>query len=215
MHEKSLFFIQTSQAEMIKNMEFDTVYHEHINFFNIKSMFELTKRAGLELVDVYKEKIFGSSYIFLIKKRKTNINKIKKYIKKERYLSIKLYKKWSLNCKNLIKDLKHQIKTQNKSSFKVIGYGAAAKGNTLINFGNLNLDFIIDDNPLKQKKYSPGKKIPIKNINSLSKISVKKKITFVPLAWNFYKEIRYKIKRKRKAPKDVFIKYFPKVTLSN
>ena len=54
MHKNSTLIIQTSQADMCKNNEFDTVYHEHINFFNIKSMYHLTNRAGLNLYDVQK-----------------------------------------------------------------------------------------------------------------------------------------------------------------
>ena len=52
MHEHSTLIIQTSQADMCKNREFDTIYHEHINFFNVKSMLKLTKRAKLKLHNV-------------------------------------------------------------------------------------------------------------------------------------------------------------------
>ena len=62
MHKDSTLIIQTSQADMCKNNEFDTVYHEHINFFNIKSMYYLTNRAGLNLYDVQKP-IHGTSYL--------------------------------------------------------------------------------------------------------------------------------------------------------
>ena len=70
MHNNSTLIIQTSQADMCKNNEFDTVYHEHINFFNINSMYHLTKRAGLNLYDVKKKPIHGNSYLFVIKKKK-------------------------------------------------------------------------------------------------------------------------------------------------
>ena len=58
-----LIFIQTSQADMILNDEFDTIYHEHISFYNIKSMMFLCNRAGLNLIDVIKTPIHGTSYI--------------------------------------------------------------------------------------------------------------------------------------------------------
>jgi SAM-dependent methyltransferase len=67
MHEKSTLIIQTSQAEMCKNNEFDTIYHEHINFFNIKSMNFLLGKVGLVLENVSKNKIHGTSYLFVIK----------------------------------------------------------------------------------------------------------------------------------------------------
>jgi SAM-dependent methyltransferase len=51
MHDNTLLFIQTSQAFRIRNNEFDTIYHEHMSFFNVKSMNELCKRAGLHLLE--------------------------------------------------------------------------------------------------------------------------------------------------------------------
>ena len=67
MHEKSLLIIQTSQADMCRNLEFDTIYHEHINFFNINSMNKLIQRSELKLDNVVKDPIHGSSYLFVIK----------------------------------------------------------------------------------------------------------------------------------------------------
>ena len=87
MHEKSTLIIQTSQADMCKNREFDTIYHEHINFFNVKSMLELTKRAKLKLYNVEKKTIHGSSYLFVIK-LKSNSNKIKKILKKRKIFKL-------------------------------------------------------------------------------------------------------------------------------
>ena len=67
MHKNSNIFIQTSQADMCKNNEFDTIYHEHVNYFNVKSMKVLCDRAGLKLHKVIKNPIHGTSYIFIIK----------------------------------------------------------------------------------------------------------------------------------------------------
>jgi novobiocin biosynthesis protein NovU/D-mycarose 3-C-methyltransferase len=61
-----LIFIQTSQSDMILNNEFDTIYHEHISFYNIKSMMLLCNELGLNLIDVVKTPIHGTSYIFII-----------------------------------------------------------------------------------------------------------------------------------------------------
>ena len=70
MTENSLLFVQTSQADMIKNNEFDTIYHEHISFYNINSMNELCKRSCMYIVDVIKCPLHGNSYIFVISKNK-------------------------------------------------------------------------------------------------------------------------------------------------
>lgn len=70
MHDNTSLFIQTSQKNMIINNEFDTIYHEHISFFNTKSMNILVSRNGLVLNRVLENQIHGISYIFEIKVQK-------------------------------------------------------------------------------------------------------------------------------------------------
>jgi 2-polyprenyl-3-methyl-5-hydroxy-6-metoxy-1,4-benzoquinol methylase len=212
MHKETILVVQTSQANMIKNNEFDTIYHEHINFFNIKSMKTLTEKSGLYLSDVIKKKIHGTSYIFIIKKYKEKNSLLKKKINKEKYLNIKFYKQWSDNCFNNVKKLKAML-TKIPTKYKRIGYGAAAKANTFLNFSKIKLDFIIDDNTLKQNKFTPGQKIPIYSIQKLKKYKNKKRIYILPLAWNFFDEIKNKIKNYRTKNNDLFIKFHPKVQI--
>ena len=78
-----------------------------------------------------------------------------------------------------------------------------------MNFANISLDYIIDDNPLKQGMYTPGMNIPIVPIQKLNEFSKKDKICFVPLAWNFYEEIKNRIEKLRNFKVDKIIKYFP------
>ena len=205
MHDKSTLIIQTSQADMCKNKEFDTVYHEHINFFNINSMYQLTKRAKLTLHDVVKKSIHGTSYLFVIKPRASS-KKIKKLIINESYLNYSFYKKWGNYCSANIKKIQKKIKEIKKKEI-IIGYGAAAKANTFLNFSKINLDFVIDDNKFKQNKYCPGSKIPIKSRNLLKKIN--NDLYILPLAWNFYKEIKARVKKLRPKKNDKFILCFP------
>ena len=90
---------------------------------------------------------------------------------------------------------------------KIVGYGAAAKGNTLLNYINFKLDYIIDDNDMKWGYLTPGMDIPILSIDLLH--TRYEKICFVPLAWNFYAEIKERIAKVRNNENDVFVKYFP------
>ena len=213
MHSKSILVIQTSQANMCKNNEFDTIYHEHINFFNIKSMKLLVERNGLYLSRVIKNKIHGTSYIFIIKKYNEIDKKLNEQIRDEKYLNINYYKKWSKNCFNNVRKVKKLLNSIPKK-FKKIGYGAAAKSNTFLNFGKIKLDFIIDDNTLKQNKFTPGQRIPIFSIKELNKYKKIKKIFFIPLAWNFFDEIKDKIQKFRKSNKDLFIRFHPYVKIT-
>lgn len=74
------------------------------------------------------------------------------------------------------------------------------------------MDIIVDDNPLKQNRVSPGRDIPIVSMDYVTtNFSQNQKILFVPLAWNFFKEIKSRIKQVRDVDHDRFLKYFPEV----
>lgn len=215
MRHGSKFFIQTSQADMVLNNEFDTIYHEHVNFYNVNSMNELCKRAGLYLEDVIKCPIHGTSYIFIVSKDKQRPEHIKNLIATEAskgLMSAKLYEQWADTVSELVDELVGTVEGyQEHHGYKVIGYGAAAKGNTYLQFSGLKPDVIIDDNPLKQGLYSPGANIPIVSIDYLDQFGEDDRLMFVPLAWNFYDEIRTRIKSKRNNVGDRFARYFPEV----
>lgn len=214
MHNSSLMFIQTSQADMILNNEFDTIYHEHISFFNINSMNELCKSADLNLVDVVKCPLHGNSYIFVISKSISRPFNVENLISMESKLGLyddKIYNSYAIKCKSTAESLKSVIDEYNRIEvgFNIVGYGAAAKGMTVLNYTGIKLDFIIDDNPLKQNKFTPGSNIPIVSSERLKTMG--SPILFVPLAWNFFDEICEKIKTIRDNPYDRFLRYFPSV----
>lgn len=214
MHDFSLFFVQTSQANMILNNEFDTIYHEHISFYNIKSMDELCKRSGLNLIDVVKTPLHGTSYLFVISKGKSRSANIENLIRMEEIAGLysdETYIKYEQKCKDLTNKLKDTIEEYRNNGFKIVGYGAAAKGNTLLNFSKIQMEYIIDDNPMKHNYYTPGSKIKIVSKDILDEYTSEDKILFVPLAWNFFKEISNNIKNKRTNPNDRFLTYFPQV----
>ena len=214
MHDDSYLCIQTSQAEMILNNQFDTIYHEHISFFNVNSFNELTKRTNLNLIDVIKTPVHGVSYLFILSKKDINKNKIKNIIDVESVKGLqskKTYDTYKDNVMSIVKDFKSKIQSARKKDYKIIGYGAAAKGMTFLNFADEKLDYVIDDNPLKQNLHTPGTDIKIKSVNLLEKYSKEDKILFVPLAWNFYNEIKERILKVRKNKNDRFLRYFPQI----
>jgi 2-polyprenyl-3-methyl-5-hydroxy-6-metoxy-1,4-benzoquinol methylase len=209
-------YISTSQADMIVNDEFDTIYHEHISFFNIKSMKALAERAGLFLIDVVKTPIHGISYIFVLGRDEENSQRVNNLLAMEQMQGLytdETYAHWAANTLRLVDELKVFVELYRNKGYVIGGYGAAAKGNTLLNFSNIKLDFIVDDNPLKQGMLSPGMNIPVVSINHLDNYAPTDKILFVPLAWNFFREIRQKILAKRTNENDKFLKYFPKVEI--
>ena len=215
MHDNSFLFIQTSQSDMIKNNQFDTIYHEHTSFFNINSMNELVKRTELHLVDVIKTPVHGISYLFVLYKSPMNQYKVQNLIDVEREVGLyskKTYDSYKQNVLSIVKSFKDIIESV-YGKYPVIGYGAAAKGNTLLNFADVKLDYIIDDNELKQGLYTPGTNIEIKSVELLKEYGEDDRILFVPLAWNFYDEIRKRIVAVRDNSNDRFLKYFPVISV--
>ena len=202
MHAESRLYIQTSQADMVPNGEFDTIYHEHINFFNCLSMKTLVNRAGLVLTDVFKTPVHGTSYVFEVMINGTESENVFNMMTKEAAGGLytpSTYTHWA----NSVYKFKNEInKTLGGRPF--IAYGAAAKGNTLLNFTGLRPEVIIDDNPLKQGLYTPGSNIPIVSSDYLKKLSGIP-CTFVPLAWNFFDEIKNRICSVRSNSGDEFI----------
>lgn len=207
-------YITTSQADMIMNGEFDTIYHEHLSFYNIRSMNELCKRADLNLIEVLKHPIHGNSFIFVISKNKSRpayIDLMKQNEKTWNLYDKKLYDNYVMDCKDIIESFANEV-TEHKSNGKVlIGYGAPAKGNTLLNASRVLLDFIIDDNPMKQGLYTPGMRIPIFSSEKLKEYAEADNLVFVPLAWNFFDEIKTKIETMRPHKRDAYLRYFPYV----
>lgn len=221
MTNDSLLFIQTSQADMILNGEFDTIYHEHLSFFNVRSMRILCERAGLYLIDVIKCPLHGNSYIFVVSKNKiisrpANIKNIEDMENNAGLYRPSTYLEYKLRAEAIRSELKTVLLELKQANQKIIGYGAAAKGMTLLNFCGLTndiFDYIVDDSPLKHGLYTPGTNIPIVEPSVLFLESPETEIAFVPLAWNFYHEIQTKIDkiRSERTKDDLMVRYFPEV----
>jgi len=215
MHNNSLLYIQTSQADMVRNNEFDTIYHEHVNFYCANSMKHLVEQAGLTIVDIKKQSIHGTSYVFVISRdiSKRNDRVIEQYLAEEQQINtMTVYEDWAQAIYQVREDYLDLLHLRRGT--RMVGYGAAAKGNTFLNFCDWGLEYIIDDNELKQGKFTPGLHIPIRPIKHLEKINQGQAVTFVPLAWNFFDEIKERIKKVRNNPDDRFVRYFPKAELS-
>jgi hypothetical protein len=212
MKEKGLFFIQTSQADMVRNGEFDTVYHEHVNFYIINSMYGLAQRAGMYLVDAVKTPIHGTSYVFVLSTSNLKPKHVKNLLAMEADLmNPKIYSRWAGIATSIKTGFAETCAEYKKSGYRLVGYGAAAKGMTLLNYAQVDLDVIIDDNPLKQGTYSPGRDIPVVGSYYLKDLTDTDKVLFVPLAWNVYPEIKTKILAQRTNSDDRFLRYFPEV----
>ena len=175
---------------LIKNKQFDQIYHEHIYYFTVKSVSYLLKKADLHLSDIVETSYHGGSIRFYISRKpsKKNSKLIKSYINKEKKLGLFKVKTY-VNLMQHLKEKKinflKKIISYKKKNYKIIGIGAPAKGNTLINFVNINntlVDYVTDSSKNKINKYTPLSRIPIIPDNQIKKL--KGRICAFFLVWN-------------------------------
>jgi hypothetical protein len=212
-------FIQTSQANMFVSGEFDTVYHEHISFFNVKSMRALLDRAGLKLSNVSIVPIHGGSYLWEITKSQDQNQNLNRHFDRELFENSngfydeKIYLNFAEKAVAKSLEVKNIIEKFRKKSYEIVSYGAAAKGNTFINFGNIIFDHIFDDTPQKIDKQSPAGGCLVSKPELLKNIS--KPVLVVIPAWNFIDEILTKVRLLRNNSEDYYLVYFPEIILKH
>ena len=182
-------------VDLIKNLEFDTVYHEHLSYFSILPLLKLVKQFGLEIFDIRKQSVHGGTLrIFVSKQNNFEVSSsIDDFINSEYELGLDknlIYDSFSEKIKKLkiqLKELLVELKKENKSLF---GYGASAKGNVLLNYCKIDnsiLDFIIDTTPTKQGKYTPGTHIPVYSPDKI--LDEGDGSIALLLAWNYKSQI--------------------------
>lgn len=162
-----------SLIELIENNQFDTIYHEHFSYLSLHSAKTIFNKLGLEIFDIEKLPTHGGSYRIYAKHAENEQIAVEPAValqlavEKEKGVdTIAYYENFqqrALKIKIDLTELLIRLKRDNKS---VVAYGAAAKGNTLLNYCGIKKDlvaFAVDANPAKQNKYMPASHIPIRN----------------------------------------------------
>ena len=182
--------------ELIKHTQFDTIYHEHYSYLSLLFIHKLFEKHNLKVFDVEQLNTHGGSLRVYAKHKNCQIHP-----QSERSLQIlDLELKYGLekistyeNFQILTEELKDNfvefLLNAKKNNKKVVGYGAAAKGNTFINFSGIKKDlisYVVDKSDFKQGKFLPGSHIPVKNEES---IKLDKPDFVVILPWNLKDEI--------------------------
>jgi len=218
MHADSRLIIQTSQAHMVFNKEFDTIYHEHISFFTVRSMKTLVQRAGMCLVNVYETPVHGVSYVFEIAIASQPVSNVQSWLDIERLQGLTEYTTYEYWCNQshmLLQQLAQVCEQHSQQGYEIWGLGAAAKGITMLNAAQPNLTGVCDENPLKVGKYIPGVGVKIYSLTDLSNIDPNIPCLFVCMAWNYLEELTKKVKTYRYHPQDKIVTYFPEIKVSN
>jgi|APSaa5957512493_1039668.scaffolds.fasta_scaffold20824_2 hypothetical protein len=182
--------------QLMKNNQFDTIYHEHFSYFSLLSLQKILSFHGFQIFDVEELSTHGGSMRIFIthlenKSIQTNKN-VEQLILKEKEFGLdklETYKKFSENVLHVKSKLINFFNDAKQNSKKIVCYGAPAKGNTLLNYCNITSDLVeytVDKSPHKQGMFLPGTHIPIYDPK---KIKETKPDYVLILPWNLKEEI--------------------------
>ncbi len=221
MSKETIFVFEVGYfKEVFKNLWFDTIYHEHLDYHTVKPLKLFFEKLNMILFDVEVKDVQGGSirnYVQLAESQYKIESSVDKLISQELLVGLhdtKKLKTFQSRIEKIKKELSETLLSLKKNKKSIVGYGAPTKSTTLLNFFEIDsnfIDYIVDDNPLKQEKFSPLLHIPIKSSESL--FSNQHPDYIIILAWNFADSIIDKIRTMNFKGK--YIIPLPKVTIKD
>jgi len=182
--------------QLVKNNQFDTIYHEHFSYLSFYTIEKIFQAQGMELFDVEEISTHGGSLRIYAKhaENKTELvsARVQVLLNKEIEQGITglvYYKGFQERALGVKSDLLEFLISMKKAGKNVAAYGAAAKGNTLLNYCGVKSDlisFVVDASPSKQGKFLPGSHIPVVQEAMLKET---KPDYVIILPWNIKDEI--------------------------
>jgi len=182
--------------KLIAHREFDTIYHEHFSYLSFTAVARIFSANGLTAFDVEELGTHGGSLrVFTQRKdtgRRPTSTKVTELLEREAAAGMNsagYYRGFQEHADKVKDDFLGFLLAAKREGKTVAAYGAAAKGNTLMNYGGIRPDlipFVVDRNPAKQGKYMPGSRIPIVDEDRLRQ---EKSEYVVILPWNIKAEI--------------------------
>jgi len=200
---------------LIKTVQYDTIYHEHLRYYSLESLNYLFKKHNLEIIDTKEIPTHGGSIrVYAAKQGKYKISKNvrKQFNKEKKYLNKRNFEKFKINVSNSKINLFNIIKKVKDKNKTIFGVGAPSRASTLINYLGLDQD-IIDcvlevSGSYKIGNYIPGTKIPIVN----ESIILKKQPDYLILfSWHIKDELKRNLKRKGFKGKFIIPLPYPKI----
>jgi len=182
--------------QLIKHIQFDTVYHEHFSYLSLYTVSQIFQFSGLRILNVEELPTHGGSlriygYHKEDKRATTaSVDAILKQEKEEGMQDLETYTTFNQLADQVKNNVLQFLIEQKKAGRKVVAYGAAAKGNTLLNYAGVKpdlLSFVSDAAEAKQGKYLPGSHIPILSPKAITEA---KPDYVLILPWNIAGEIK-------------------------
>lgn len=180
---------------LIENNQFDTVYHEHFSYLSLQAVNRIFDKAGLRIFDVEELTTHGGSLRVYgchagdLRPTSKTVSKLLKMEGDAGLMNLATYISFQVQADRVKYDLLEFLIKQKRAGKKVAAYGAAAKGNTLLNYAGVKPDllpFVCDAAEAKQNKFMPGSHIPI-----LSPAAIMRENAdyIIILPWNLSEEI--------------------------
>jgi hypothetical protein len=191
--EDGVFVVQfLYMKQIVDNLAFDQIYHEHLLYYNLATISILLSRHGLEMFDCYLSPIHGGSIIgFVTHAGKRSVSRrLQTMLADERLSKANDLETYRHFAEVILQKKQHNLeflKAQRDQGHRVFGYGAPVKGNTLLNYFGIGPDLIeclVEKNPLRKGLVSPGMHIPV-----VLEDEIEPPDTYYVLAWNFKEEI--------------------------
>jgi len=181
-------------GDLVRNLEFDTIYHEHLSYFSLTSLVPLFERHGLAIRDVENVPIHGGSLRLWIEHGKDGGGgeRVRAMLGRERQDGLdraEYYADFADRVQQLGQQLHELLGKLKRDGHTIAAYGASAKGSTLLNcfrIGSEYLDFVVDRSTVKQGLYTPGTHLPIRPTEELLS---RMPAYVLLLTWNFADEI--------------------------
>lgn len=178
---------------IMENLAFDQIYHEHLLYYNLKNIETLLNRHGLSMFDAYLSPIHGGSIIGFIthqgrQRPSERLSVMRGEEARDKTNEVSTYLDFAKKIEKMKEENLTYLKNAKEQGKKIFGFGAPAKGNTMLNYfgvGKDVLDVLVEKNELRRGLYSPKTHIPIvieKEFSELPDI-------YYVLAWNFKREI--------------------------
>ena len=182
--------------QLVENNQFDTVYHEHFSYLSFHTVKQIFESQGLELFDVEEIPTHGGSLRIYAKHKEdktkeisTNVAALLKKEEDKGMNALSYFNNFQQKALKVKIDLLNFLITQKNAARRIAAYGAAAKGNTLLNYCGVRndmIEYVVDANPHKQGKFLPASHISVVNEQHLKN---ERPDFVIILPWNLKSEI--------------------------